>query len=478
MLLALAATGTSLLQAGDWPQWRGAHRDGVDHDSPRLRDALPAGGLQPLWVSEPIKSQRDGGFGSPVIAGDRVYLFAHEREQLQELGPERYPYLAPEKRTGMTDAEFAEYERHRRDESEARASAYSFQEIVFCFAAATGETVWANRQPSVYSRWPQSGAPAIADGRLFLLAAARKMRCVDARTGDDLWERTLPGEFRDEYFQASPVVVDGVVVVMLDHLFALSASDGSIVWEGDPQSTSGSHSSPVVWETAGRRLLLVNLNGGQTACIDPADGEILWRVKTSAGQATPLVAGDRLITYGRSRKDGLRCFKLSLDGAVEQWVFQRVQDKGSSPVAVDGYVYVQGERQIACVDLETGTAAWQATINLPSPQYTSLIAADGKVFYAYEGLIAFAATPQAYTPLIEARFNGDGLMATEAAFRAKLNLDAIEREADGLERSLRLMQKETGGRGPLRTSSPAIADGRLYARTRDALVCYDLRAVD
>ena len=73
-------------------------------------------------------------------------------------------------------------------------------------------------------------------------------------------------------------------------------------------------------------MLIVNVSGGHTACIDPTSGRELWRAKTEAGQATPVVAGNRLVTYGRSRKSGVRCFKLTLEGAQEQWVFQRVQE--------------------------------------------------------------------------------------------------------------------------------------------------------
>jgi outer membrane protein assembly factor BamB len=475
MLLA-AHTLAPPLSAGDWPQWRGPQRDGVAADSPPLIETLPPEGLEPLWISEPIKSQRNGGFGSPVVVGDRVYVFAHEREQLEQLGKPQYPYLNPEQRTGMSDEEYAEYERNRREEEEQRAAAYRFEEIVFCFDAQTGKTLWANRKPSVYSVWPQSGSPCIVDGRLYVLAAARNVRCLDASTGEDLWETSLPGEFRDEFYQASPVVVDGVVVVMLDHLFGLSAENGSLVWDADPQRTRGLHSSPVVWSSDAGNLVLVNVTGGQTACIDPADGREVWRARTEGAQATPVVVGDLLLTYGRSRKSGLRCFRLSREGPEELWVFQRVQDKGSSPVVVDGYVYVQGEKRLACVDLESGKAEWQTTLDLPSPQFTSLVAADGKVFYAYESLIAFAATPEEYVPLIDAKFNREGLMASEELFREKLGLDEIEKQSDGLEKSLRLMQRETGQQGPLKTTSPAIADGRLYVRTRNALTCYDLRA--
>jgi outer membrane protein assembly factor BamB len=465
------------LSAGDWPQWRGPQRDGVDPDSPPLIDALPEGGLRPLWISEPIKSQKDGGFGSPVVVGNRVYIFAHEREQLQQLEKPQYPSLNPDQRTGMSDEEYAEYERKRREESEQRAKAYRFVEIVFCIDRQTGQTLWANRRPSVYSSWPQSASPCVVEDRLYVLAAARTVRCLKATTGDDLWETTVPGEFRDEYYQASPIVVSGVVVVMLDHLFGLSTENGSLLWEGDPQRTKGLHSSPVAWSSDGGDLVIVNVAGGQTACIDPTDGRELWRARTEGAQATPVVVGDRLLTYGRSRKSGLRCYALSREGAAELWAFQRVQDKGSSPVVVDGHVYVQGEKRLACVNLETGQAHWQTTLDLASPQYTSLVAADGKVFYAYEGLLVFAATPGEYVPLIDVKFDGEGLMASEEIFRTRLGLNEIEKQPDGLEKSLRLMQKEIGRQGPLRTTSPAIADGRLYIRTKDALACYDLRVV-
>jgi outer membrane protein assembly factor BamB len=464
------------LSAGDWPQWRGPQRNGVAVVSPPLIDSLPPDGLRPLWISEPIKSQRNGGFGSPVVVGGRVYVFAHEREQLEQLGKPQYPYLNPEQRTGMSDEEYAEYERKRREEEQQRAAAYRFEEIMFCFDRQTGKTVWANRRPSVHSVWPQSGSPCVVNGRLYVLAAARNVRCLDATNGEDLWETTAPGDFRDEFYQASPVVVDGVVVVMLDHPIGLSADNGSLVWEADPQRTRGLHSSPVVWLSDEGNRVLVNVTGGQTVCLDPADGREVWRARTEGAQATPVVVGDLLLTYGRSRKSGLRCFRMSGEGPQELWAFQRVQDKGSSPVVVDGYVYVQGERRIACVNLETGMAEWQTTLDLPSPQFTSLVAADGKVFYAYESLIAFAATPEAYVPLIDAKFNQAGLMAEEEVFREKLNLDEIEKQPDGLEKSLRLMQRETGQQGPLKTTSPAIADGRLYVRTKNALVCYDLRS--
>jgi hypothetical protein len=91
-------------------------------------------------------------------------------------------------------------------------------------------------------------------------------------------------------------------------------------------------------------------------------------------------------------------------------------------------------------------------------------------------LTVFRATPQGFEPLIQARFNAEGLMAGEAQLRRLLRLDEIEREPNGQEKALRIFDREIGRQGPLKCATPAIAEGRLYVRTNSALVCYDLRA--
>jgi outer membrane protein assembly factor BamB len=470
MLLIGAVSG---MVRADWNQWRGDARDGVAGESPQLIEDLPADGLQPVWVSPCIPSAREGGWGSPVVAHGKVYLFAHVREKLRELGEVQFPWLPPEKRVGMTDEEYRQYEINRRNEDEERANAFAFREFVYCLDAATGQEVWTNRSESVYTRFPQSGSPTVLDGRVYILGAGRFVRCLDAETGDDLWRTLLPGEFRDEFMQSSVAVVDGAAVVMADHLFGLDIVTGDILWEGDAQRTRGTHSSPVLWDAGGRNFVIVNLAGGWTACFDPDGGQELWRVQSEAGHSTPVVVGDRLITYGSSRAKGVRCYAMSGDGAEELWKYRGMQDKGSSPVVVDGHVYVQGETRVGCVDLETGQAEWTDYLDLSQAQYSSPIAADGKVIYAYGTVVCFRATPDGFQPLFDARFDESHLMGSEATFRRVLNLE--EANADEAERQ---MQRHVGRHGTLKCSSPAISDGRLYVRMKNALVCYDLIAND
>jgi outer membrane protein assembly factor BamB len=273
---------------------------------------------------------------------------------------------------------------------------------------------------------------------------------------------------------SSFVVADGVGVVLCGHLFGLDVPTGELLWQGDPMRTQGTHSSPAVWSNGGKSYVLCNVAGKDTICVAPKTGEELWRVQSQAGLSTPLVVGDRMITYGRSRKDGVRCFELSV--AKELWANNGLADKGSSPVVVDGRVYVQGERRLACIDLETGKTNWRTLLDLDQPEYTSPIAADEKVFYVHDGVLCFEARADRYAPLFEAKMDEDGLLAGETQHREKLGIPELEKSEGGREKAADLYRRKVSRHGPLRCTSPAIAQGKLIVRRPNGLVCYDLSA--
>ncbi len=473
--ITLSAWGGLLCADDGWNQWRGPNRNGVDPRSPELISALPQGGLQPEWMSEEIFSGTRGGWGSPVVADGRVYLFTHVKNQQGSPPSKKFPWLPPEKRTGMTDQEYQQYEQNRRDEDQALSKFFDFRERVYCFEAATGKKLWMNERPSVYCRFVQSGSPAVVGGKLYILGAGRQARCLDAITGEDVWETRLPGEFRDEYMMSSFAVADGVALVLCGHLFGLDAHAGELLWEGDSKATSGTHTSPIVYTQGGQEYGIVNVGDEETICILPRSGKELWRVKSEARLSTPVLSGNLMVTLGDSRKKGLRCFEISPAGAKQKWIYQGVTDKGASPVIVGDYVYAQGEKRMACVDLQTGKAAWNTTLDLAKPQYTSLIAGDDKVLYACDGVLVFTATPDDFSPLVEAKMNKEGLMASEETHRSLLKLDEVEKREGGLQKSQEIYNSKVDKFGPLACATPALHEGKLYIRTQQGLVCYDLR---
>ena len=466
--------------AADWPQWRGADRNGYVETS-ALIDSLPAEGLAPKWSLESFPGGNSGGWSSPIVSDGRVYLFSHTKTKNPkvELAESKYPWLSPDKRVGMTDEEYQAYEVKRRDENERRAKAFRFDERLVCLDLESGEVIWDKSEESKYTRFVQSGTPCVAQGRVFVLGAERTARCYDAATGNVLWSQRLPGDFRDEFFASSFTVVDDVALVACGPLVALNASDGAVLWKGDAPLDYQSHSSPAIWNAGTAKVVIVNTSGGKTQAYRADSGEKLWELSAGAGQSTPIVAGDRLLVYGSSRKSGLSAYSLDRDQLAKtperEWQFQRAADSGSTPVVRDDAVFVQGEKRLAKVRLSDGDTEWQTTMKISNPRYTSLIAAGDQVFFGWEGLLAFQADGDRFQALYEAKVDADQHLITTADLRKKLKMDEVSTGQDGAGNAEKLWQKNAVATGPLACSTPAVSDGRMIIRLRDAVVCYDLR---
>ena len=477
LLIASSATA-------DWPQWRGPNRSGYA-ESGSLLTELPADGLQSVWRFPALQGGTSGGWSSPVISGNHVFVYSHSKTKNEgtNLGEAKFPWLPESKRTGMTDKEYREYEVKRRDENEQRAKAYKFNERMLCLDLATGEVVWDRNEESIYTRFTQSSTPCIANGKILVLTPERTAKCFDAATGNTLWSQRLPGDFRDEFYASSFIVASSgtasVAIVACGPLFGLNIDDGEILWKGAGESDYQSHSCPVIWKAGDTAIAIANTSGGRTQAYRVKDGSKLWEVRSGGGNATPIVAGDKLLTYGSSRKSGLTAFQLdpaAPETAPEQaWRFQRAADSGSTPVVIGDHVFVQGEKRVAKVNLADGSSVWQTTLSISTPKYTSMIAAGDQLFYSWEGLLAFQADGDDFKMVYDAEIDSKGRLIRGDDLRRLLKLDEVKAGDGGLAESEKIWQKEAIKSGPLGCSTPAFSDGRMVLRLRDAVICFDLR---
>ena len=469
------------LAVADWPQWRGPERNGYVPSGP-LVEQLPPQGLSPLWELDSLPGGNSGGWSSPVITGDRVYAYSHSKTKNPEadnLGPAKYPWLPPEKRTGMTDEEYEEYEVKRRDENELRAKAYLFDERLVCLDLATGDVIWDRNHQSKYTRFTHSGTPCVADGRVFVLGAERTAYCYDAKSGEEIWSRRLPGDFRDEYFASSFTVVGDVALVCCGPLTAIDVRSGKVLWQGDEPHEYQSHSSPAIWDANGTPVAITNAGRGRTKAYRVSDGKQLWVLESGAAQSTPIVAGDLLLTYGGSRKSGLTAFQLNptqpQKSPEQYWQFRGAADSGSTPVVRGDSVFVQGEKRLAKVRLSDGKTMWQTTLRISNPRYTSLIAAGDQLFFGWEGLLAIDADSDRFQTLYDAEIDSEGVLIAGDDLRKKLNLSEVSAAEGGQAKAEKLWQKNAVQSGPLACATPAVSDGRMVVRLRNGLVCFDLR---
>ena len=62
-----------------------------------------------------------------------------------------------------------------------------------------------------------------------------------------------------------------------------------------------------------------------------------------------------------------------------------------------------GERQMSCISLAKGERIWHEMLRLGQPRYTSLVIADGKIFYPWEGLLCVRAGGREYEALYDGK---------------------------------------------------------------------------
>lgn len=314
--------------SGDWPQWRGPARDG--------RAALPAIARWPKALAPGWKATVGLGHASPVVAGDRVFVFARE----------------------------------------------GGDEVASAFDLATGRRLWRQAYPAPYtvnqaasSHGPGPKAtPVVSGGRLYTFGISGIASCFDAATGARVWQRTFK-EHRagapDYGSAASPVVDAGRVVLHAGgpgdgSLQSLDAATGATrwAWKGDGPG----YASPVMAELDGVSQFVVETQAA-IAGVDAATGALLWSVplRTPWDQnAVTAVVADGLVVYS-GLDQGVRALRPRRQGgrwtADEAWRNDEVSFYMSSPVPDGPRLFGFSQRkkgEFVCLDLASGRLLWRS----------------------------------------------------------------------------------------------------------------------
>ncbi len=140
-----------------------------------------------------------------------------------------------------------------------------------------------------------SSSPVIAQGKVFLSVAdgnQRRLRCLDAQTGQQLWEQSLE-KVRDENASSpngpatcTPAVEQDLVVVLFpDTALACFTASGQLRWRADIgpfHSMHGIAASPIIVE--GKVIVQADqIQGSYLAAFDLQSGERLWQVERTDG---------------------------------------------------------------------------------------------------------------------------------------------------------------------------------------------------
>jgi outer membrane protein assembly factor BamB len=140
-------------------------------------------------------------------------------------------------------------------------------------------------------------------------------------------------------------------------------------------------SSPYAATIGGTPQIVVQTRTRLTG-VSPDSGEVLWEQEIPAFRGmnilTPTVVDDTVFTSSYGGKSFL--FRLHSEGgnwAVEQRWVNRIQGYMSSPIVIDGHLYLHLKNQrFACLELASGEERW---ITEPFGKYWSLVANGDKI---------------------------------------------------------------------------------------------------
>jgi outer membrane protein assembly factor BamB len=412
--------GSQEISAEDWPQWRGVGRDGVVHD-PQLLETLPEGSLPQAW-SQPVGS----GYSGPTVADGRVYVTDQVRENVER---------------------------------------------VLCFDAAKGKPLWQHEYDAVYTIGYRAGPRAsvtVHDGRAFAVGAMGHFHCFDAASGEVLWQRDLAADYNAAMpiwgITASPLVYDDLVIQVAAGqggacVVALEAATGKERWKALDEPAG--YSAPVVIQQGGQDVV-VCWTGASISGLKPSTGKVFWSIPMASrnmpiGVATPVIQDDLL--FVSSFYDGSMLIRFSRTEPTAEQVWRRVgrDEKNtdalhcmiSTPILKGDHIYgVDSYGELRCLDLATGDRVWEDLTAVPRNRWATIhIIRDGD-------------------REIMLNDSGDLIFATLApdGFHEQSRAHLIDPTRVQLSR----------GDGVV-WAHPAIANGFIFARSDEELVCSPLR---
>jgi outer membrane protein assembly factor BamB len=230
---------------------------------------------------------------------------------------------------------------------------------------------------------------AVVNGCVYTGGDDGYVYCLDPYSGALKWKTFVDGNkeftFGNLVLKSSPAVADGAVYIgSLDgYLYALDWNTGDILWKtqaAGPIESSPAYADGAVYFTAEEPYT------GMVYKLDAANGVVQWNFSiayrpsfTGGNQmlGSPSVAAGRV--FASSNWGDYYC--LDINSGAELWHFYddtATEFIVSSPIWVDGIVYLIDKFDLAAVNGTTGSAIWSKYTG--DELYVSPSYADGKVY--------------------------------------------------------------------------------------------------
>ena len=403
------------LKAQDWPQWRGANREGIfkgtnlNLDWTAKKPAL-------VWTFR----QAGSGYSAPTIVGTTLYG------------------------QGADDK----------------------GDFAFALDTKTGNLKWKQVLGAQFEESRGNGprgSVTVDSDKLYLVRGGGQIHCLAAADGKMLWQKDLMkdsgGKIMSSWgFSESPLV-DGNLVICAPGgdegtLMALDKNTGAVVWRSNELTDNASHSSAIVAEINGIRQYIY-LAAKSVSGVSAKDGKLLWKTAVEGARVPAVIPtalySNNMVYVTNGYNIGCILVKLTRSGdifnAETVYANDKMTNQHGGVVLINGYLYGFSDQgrsgSWVCQNLNTGETVW----NEQNSEVTkgALLAVNDRLILQNEKggmLTVVAASPNGWKEF--------GRM--EFPERTKITT---------MDNSV--------------WTHPVVANGKLYLRDHDLLFCFDLQ---
>ena len=246
-------------------------------------------------------------------------------------------------------------------------------DLLFCINSDTGELIWLGSYEaetgSSHGPGPRA-TPFIDNDKIYTFGRSGDLVCWQLEDGKMLWHKNVKDEGGVEPtwgYSTTPLVDENKVIVQgggTALVLAYDKTSGDLIWKS-MQGDVG-YSAAITMNLNNEKLLLI-YHGTGLSCLNPENGQEFWTAPwaTSYGvnATTPIVSND-LIFHSSGYKMGCQAIQVSKKGYTVVWKNNLIEAQHSDPILIDGYIYgYSGDSsrpngQFKCIELSSGKEMW------------------------------------------------------------------------------------------------------------------------
>lgn len=369
-----------VLQASDWPQFRGPTGQGTSDAK------LPVewSSTKNLKWKTPLPGP---GSSSPIVWKDRIFVTCY---------------------TGYGI-------RKENDTSKMEA----LQRHLLCLNRDDGKVLWTAtvnaQQPEdkyqgfIRDHGYASNSP-VTDGETVWVFFGKSGVLAYDFTGKQLWKTSVGTMSSNRHWgsAASLVLYKNLLIVNASEesrtVYGLDKTTGSVVWKAENPALELCYSTPLLVSGAKGDEVIVSLSGSVWS-INPANGNTNWKTPTDIkGNVSPSLIVHEDVLYANGGFPSTLASAISLKSEKHEVLWKSKQSSYvPTPVYYQGHLYVANHMGVArCINPKTGESVYDQRLPLKaegrggSAVYASPLLAQGKLFIVTRtsGAFVLAAEPK------------------------------------------------------------------------------------